>query len=588
VIDPDIARAESLPPDLYTDPEVLARERRTVFAHTWQLVARAEQLAETGAYVATELGGAPVLIVRAADGLRGFHNVCPHRAGPLAQGCGRRQTIQCGYHGWTYRLDGSLLRAPEMDGCDLGTIALAPISVRAWGPLVFAAIAPTVELDQQLGGVTVPTELPFVMRREYALDCNWKVYVDNYLEGYHIPVVHPELHRELDYDAYRTVTDTWWSRQFAPLRADAAVYQPTHEGEEAEYYWVFPNLMLNVYQGQVQTNVVVPLSANRTNVVFEWFGTVSDSIADFSELLQRQDTTICEAVQRNLGSAGARRGRYSPRRENGVHHFHRLYATLLGLTLVLAGAVGCGGKKATPSEDCARACEHMITLGMEEIDRLATTIGGDTATKLKADAAKSHDSDLATCTRQCEAGKLDTGCVLAAKSIDGAMSCTAGAGGGQTPVEPPQQRRDEDWPTAPLREVSGNLAGQAFTMKIPAELQEQDADRSPTSMGWDFPGWPFSQPRFRITVETDAALPATLDQALDERGDRDDKLLDHAISPDEVRLVYQGDTYVVVKRLVRAGTGLVECYGTHSGAMLTAPATIGPWLATICDTLTLR
>src|SRR5688500_15224888 len=141
MIDPDIARAESLPPPYYTDPEVLVRERRSVFARTWQLVARADQVAENGAYVTAELGGESVLIVRSPDGLRGYHNVCPHRAGPLAQGSGRRQTIQCGYHGWTFRLDGSLLRAPEMDGCDLAGMALAPIAVQAWGPLVFAAVA---------------------------------------------------------------------------------------------------------------------------------------------------------------------------------------------------------------------------------------------------------------------------------------------------------------------------------------------------------------------------------------------------------------------------------------------------------------
>jgi len=347
-IDPDPTRAEALPPAVYTDPGVLARERDAVFAATWQLVARAEQLAAVGDYVTGEVAGEPILIVRAEQGLRGWLNVCPHRAGPLARGCGRRKTIQCGYHGWTYGLDGRLLHAPESDGCDLSAIALAPVEVAAWGPLVFAAIAPATPFDAYLAGVPAPpASLRWVMRRDFPVAANWKVYVDNYLEGYHIPIVHPELFKELDYERYRTVTDRWWSRQFAPLRplpprgddASKRAYRPERDDEEAEYYWAFPNLMLNIYQGMLQTNVVVPLSADRTVVVFDWFAAdlPADATTDekwtrlvaMSELLQDQDAAICATVQRNLGSRGARRGRYAPRRENGVHHFHRLLAERL-------------------------------------------------------------------------------------------------------------------------------------------------------------------------------------------------------------------------------------------------------------------
>jgi choline monooxygenase len=344
-IDPDPARAEALPPAVYTDPALLAREQERVFAATWQLVGRAEQLADVGSYVTAELGGEPVLIVRDADRLRGWFNVCPHRAGPLARGCGKRKTIQCGYHGWTFGLDGRLLHAPESEGCDLSSIALAPIEVAVWGPLVFAAIAPAMPFDAYLGGVPAPSaSLRWVMRRDFPVDANWKVYVDNYLEGYHIPVVHPELHKELDYDRYRTVTDRWWSRQFAPLRPlppdpTKRAYRPEREDEEAEYYWAFPNLMLNIYQGMLQTNVVVPLSADRTNVVFEWYAAEPPAdaatdekwqrLVEMSVLLQDQDAAICATVQRNLRSRGARRGRYAPKRENGVHHFHRLLAELL-------------------------------------------------------------------------------------------------------------------------------------------------------------------------------------------------------------------------------------------------------------------
>jgi len=339
VIDADIARARALPPARYTDPANLDRERDQIFARTWQQVAHVGQLAELGAYVTAELAGEPVVIVRAADGLRGYYNVCPHRAGPLARGCGKRKTIQCGYHGWTFTLEGALLHAPEADGAELADVRLAPIAVATWGPVVFAAIAPMMPLDELLAGITTPPALTWVMRRDYELACNWKVYVDNYLEGYHIPIVHPELARELDYPSYGTTCARWSSRQHAPLRAMPAdpttrTYRPSEDGEEAEYHWVFPGLMLNLYQGQFQTNVVTPLGVDRTRVSFEWFAAAPPAdpatdetwrrLVDFSDLLQVQDTAICEAVQRNLGSRGAVRGRYAPRREVGVHHFHRL------------------------------------------------------------------------------------------------------------------------------------------------------------------------------------------------------------------------------------------------------------------------
>lgn len=348
-IDLDIARARGLWPQSYFEPAVLEHERTRVFGRSWQVVARAEELTVVGAYVTAELAGEPVLVVRAdagADGLRAFFNVCPHRAGPVARGCGRRKQLQCGYHGWTFSLEGALLRAPESEGCDLTGVGLTPISVARWGPLVFASIEPATPLADVLAGIAEPAaSLAWVMRRDYELSANWKVYVDNYLEGYHIPIVHPRLFGELDYARYRTETATWWSRQHAPLRpipasGDVApgasrTYWPGTDGEEASYHWVFPNLMLNAYQGMLQTNLVIPLGPDRTRVRFEWFApppapTESDArlreLVGFSELVQEEDRTICETVQKNLSSRGAARGRYVIARENGVHHFHRLYA----------------------------------------------------------------------------------------------------------------------------------------------------------------------------------------------------------------------------------------------------------------------
>jgi choline monooxygenase len=344
-LDPDVTRAATPAPEIYTDPALLAREQERVFGRTWQLAAHTGDLAETGCHAAVEVGGQPVVLVRDGDTIRGFHNVCRHRAGPVAIGCGRRQTLQCRYHGWTYSLAGQLVRAPEMEGaCDFSPseISLAPVRTATWGPLVFVNLdgaAPA--LAEVLDDIPARTSafrvdaLRFAMRREYTLACNWKVYVDNYLEGYHLPIVHPGLFRELDYDAYVVETRRWWSLQHAPLRkktgaaAGARRYDPDTGADEPQYFWIFPNLMLNAYQGQLQTNLILPDGVGRTRTIFEWYtpdGAAPDaSLTEFSDEIQKEDIAICEAVQRGLASRAAVRGRYSPRRENGVHHFHALW-----------------------------------------------------------------------------------------------------------------------------------------------------------------------------------------------------------------------------------------------------------------------
>jgi choline monooxygenase len=346
--DPDIARAETIPARCYTDPVFAALEEEKVFGAAWQLVAHREQLAQPGDYVTAEIGREAIVIVNDAGTLRGHHNVCLHRAGAVAHGCGRRQTLQCRYHGWTYRLDGQLLHAPEMEqsaGFRPADFHLLSVQVATLGPLVFACLdGKAPPLAQFVDGIPERAAafgldgMRYVMRKTWTIQCNWKVYVDNYLEGYHIPVVHPGLHKELDYDQYRVEPHRYWSRQHAPMReasGDASrVYLPDAAGTDAQYYWLFPNTMLNVYKGQLQTNVVLPRGVDACEVVFEWFATTppADAATDaawsklvaFSDEIQDEDIGICEQVQRNLRSRRYDRGRYSAAREVGVHHFHGL------------------------------------------------------------------------------------------------------------------------------------------------------------------------------------------------------------------------------------------------------------------------
>jgi len=346
--DPRIERASTIPARLYNDPVYLELERERVFAHTWQLVGRTEQVAEHGQFFTAEVGNDSVVVLRDGDALRAHHNVCLHRAGPVAYGCGKRNTLQCKYHGWTYRLDGQLLRAPEMEGTEgfrPEEMRLRSVPVATWGPLVFVNLdgkaPPLLDVLEDVPNRVAAfgcEAMRYVGRKHWDIACNWKVYVDNYLEGYHLPVVHPGLHKELDYDNYRVEPHRFFSIQHAPLRpvhggATDRRYDPSAtDVPEAVYVWLFPNVMLNVYLGQMQTNVVLPLSHDRTRVIFEWFAAVPPDRDDpawakllaFSDEIQAEDIEICEAVQRNLRSRVYDRGRYSAARENGVHHFHGL------------------------------------------------------------------------------------------------------------------------------------------------------------------------------------------------------------------------------------------------------------------------
>jgi choline monooxygenase len=352
---PDVARASTLPARWYVDPALLAAEQEAVFARTWQWAGASARLANPGDFVTCEVAGDPLFAVRGRDGaLRAFWNVCPHRAGRIVEGCGNAPALQCRYHGWTYRLDGALLKAREMEGVESfrpDQVRLRPARIDELAPLTFVNLdgaAPSLaeflgEIPAEIAaaGFRLSELVPFE-RRDYTLAANWKVYVDNYLEGYHVPIAHPGLYRAIDYDRYQVAPRRFHSAQYAPLRSGDETrrmlgrdrrYLRGDDEERALYYWVFPNLMFNLYADNLQLNAVLPLGLDRTLTIFEWFvhpdlspeklERLRESIA-FSDEIQREDVEVCEAVQLGLRSRAYDAGRFSAKRENGVHHFHLL------------------------------------------------------------------------------------------------------------------------------------------------------------------------------------------------------------------------------------------------------------------------
>ena len=338
-VDP-LERADTIPSSWYTDARLGPFEQRAVFRPSWQVVGHVSQVANAGDYVCATVAGEPIIVVRNADGeIRAFYNVCRHRGGPLAMDDhGACRMLQCRYHGWTYTLDGALRGVPRFDRTELfdrADFALVPVAVDVWEGLVWVCVGePALPLAATLDGIAeriAPQDLTgvrFHSRVEYAVACDWKVYVDNFLEGYHLPLVHPELCKTLDVSAYVTETFERHSLQHSPIREtpDGGVYG---EGD-AFYYFVFPNVMLNILPGRLQTNVVLPDGPGRCRVLFDFFyadGTAPDQIAGdlaFSDAVQQEDIEICEAVQRGLASRGYDRGRFSVECEAGVHHFQAL------------------------------------------------------------------------------------------------------------------------------------------------------------------------------------------------------------------------------------------------------------------------
>lgn len=350
----DLSAAATLPARWYTDPTFLQAEKEHIFWRTWQPIGRLDMVQRVGDFFTADLLGEPLVVTRNKEGeLNAFYNVCRHRAGPVAAGKGNRKSLQCKYHGWTYDLNGRLLTTPEFDGVanfSKDQFCLTPVRVEAWGPFIFvnlnSAVPPLETLLSPIAkevadqGFNI-SNMTLAERRDYYVDCNWKVYIDNYLEGYHIPIAHPSLFREIDYDQYRVDTYPHYSKQHAPIRP-ADETDPHHrdrrylrtEGEEqALYYWVFPNVMLNFYPDNLQINIILPLGHNRTLTIFEWYfeqpGTgpgwesMQQSIA-FSDQVQQEDIFLCETVQKGLQSRSYNQGRFSVKRENGVHHFHSL------------------------------------------------------------------------------------------------------------------------------------------------------------------------------------------------------------------------------------------------------------------------
>ena len=322
--------ADTYPWSWYSDPAVLAAERERIFRRAWHYVGHAGRLPEPSSYFACMTGGLPVVVTRDGGGeLRAFLNVCRHRGSEIVAGAGRRETLQCPYHAWTYGLDGQLRAAPRAereDGFDAAGLGLVALSLDRWGPFLFVGADPEAPPPSQLLAAARlpfdPAELVFRERIDYALEANWKVAVENFLECYHCPTAHPAFSRlvDVDPDAYVLEGDgPVWS-QYGTARDGSGT---------CAFHLVWPALKINAYPGFANLSIgpVWPETTGRTAGFLDYFfgPDVDDAWAReliaFDDQVGREDTALVESVQRGVAAGLVERGRLLPESERLIASF---------------------------------------------------------------------------------------------------------------------------------------------------------------------------------------------------------------------------------------------------------------------------
>ncbi|HEY9867985.1 MAG TPA: aromatic ring-hydroxylating dioxygenase subunit alpha [Candidatus Obscuribacterales bacterium] len=354
----DLDRGLSLPSSWYTDPAITDLERERIFRRSWQYIGNRQQLSAVGDYITGYVSEIPVVVVRNANGIEGFVNVCRHRRHEVMSGCGNAKIMQCPYHAWTYDLGGCLKAAPRSDrekNFHVEDYPLLPIRVELLGPFVFVNADQNARpLDSSFAGLLETVagsglDLPSLQlwsREEWASDSNWKTMLENYLECYHCPVRHPEFSAviDVDQDSYKLTAHEWYSSQIGYVRQSALegkskveTYDARGAIVQAQYHLLWPNFTININPGypNLSVDVWVPDGPNKTRGFSEqYFGPAvskewAADVMAFNKTVGEQDDELTDSVQRGLLSGIPERGRFLTESEQLVIHFQKLVVKAL-------------------------------------------------------------------------------------------------------------------------------------------------------------------------------------------------------------------------------------------------------------------
>ena len=343
----------TLPWSWYTDPAVLELERERIFRRSWQYVGHAGDVPEPGSFAAGWVGDVPVVVVRdQEDELRAFLNVCRHRGSLVCEGTGRRETLQCPYHAWTYGLDGRLITAPRANregGIAREELGLVPLRLEAWGPLLFVNPDPDAEplagwldgIPERIAEAGIDLDsLRFLQRSESELACNWKLSAENFLECYHCPTAHPGFSAVMNVspDAYLLESSGSRMTQHGPPRAEPrGAYDPTGEVERGQFHLLFPGTVVNVMPGRPNLSIgpIVPRETETTYRFIDYFvaedadeAWIEESLA-FDAQVGAEDRALVERVQAGIRTGILDEGRLLPESEKLIAHFQALVVDAL-------------------------------------------------------------------------------------------------------------------------------------------------------------------------------------------------------------------------------------------------------------------
>jgi len=354
-IDPNIARAKTLSTDYYTSTQHFNSSKEKIFAPSWQLIGDTDMIADHGdAHPFTLLPGylsEPLLLTRDKAGtMHCMSNVCTHRGNIMVDKPCHLDHLRCRYHGRLFSLDGKFISMPEfkeVENFPTEDDNLHRLPLFQWGKLLFTSLHPAIKAEDYLREMMerIPwfpiSELQYAPGRskDYHVKANWALYCENYLEGFHIPFVHGGLNQVLDFGAYTTETFRYSNLQLGIGRKDdnCFVLPPTSpdygKHVSAYYFWVFPNMMFNFYPWGLSVNIVKPVSESECVVSFLTYisdaGRLDTGAGSELDTVELEDEEIVENVQRGIRSRFYTHGRYSPKREQGTHHFHSLIAEFM-------------------------------------------------------------------------------------------------------------------------------------------------------------------------------------------------------------------------------------------------------------------
>ena len=349
-VNEDIQRAYTLDSEFYTSEEAYEQAKEKIFTRTWQFLGNSDDISLNGQITPyTLLPGLldePVMVTRNNQGeIQCLSNVCTHRGNILVERKCQDKSIRCPYHGRRFDLDGTIQHMPEFEDAldfpsDKDNLPKVPYGI--WENLSFAGILPSMTLNEVLGNMQDRISfLPFhefkpepARSRDYLVNAHWALYTENYLEGFHIPFVHADLNAELDYGTYTTELFRYSNLQLALSRGGEDVFEipDTHpdfgKSVSAYYFWIFPNMMFNFYPWGLSLNIISPLGISLTKVSFMTYvydeNKLDRGAGAQLDKVEHEDEAIVENVQKGIRSRFYDQGRYSPSRETGIHHFHRL------------------------------------------------------------------------------------------------------------------------------------------------------------------------------------------------------------------------------------------------------------------------